>query len=94
MILGRVCGTVVCTRKDESLVGMKLLIVEELSLQEQKPTNKFVIAVDAVGAGASEKVLVVSGSSARLTEATMKKPVDAAVCAIVDSVVFDADRNQ
>lgn len=93
MILGRVCGTVVCTRKDESLVGLKLLIVEELTLDGSKPTGNHVVAADAVGAGASEKVLVVAGSSARLTERTLKKPVDAAVCAIVDQVVFDSERS-
>jgi len=93
MILGRVCGTVVCTRKDDSLVGLKFLVVEELTLDGKKPTGHHVVAVDAVGAGASEQVLVVSGSSARLAEATLKKPVDAAVCAIVDSVVFDEERS-
>jgi ethanolamine utilization protein EutN len=93
MILGRVCGTVVCTRKDDSLVGMKFLVVEELSLVDKKPTGNHVVAVDAVGAGASENVLVVAGSSARLTERTLKKPVDAAVCAIVDEVVFDTERS-
>lgn len=92
MILGRVCGTVVCTRKDESYVGLKLLVVEELDLATKKPTGKHVVAVDAVGAGASEQVLVVAGSSARLTERTLKKPVDAAVCAIVDQIVFDSER--
>lgn len=93
MILGRVCGTVVCTRKDESLVGLKLLVVEELTLDGAKPTGRHIVAADAVGAGASEKVLVVAGSSARLTEQTHKKPVDAAVCAIVDQVVFDSERS-
>ena len=92
MILGRVCGTVVCTRKDDSLIGMKFLIVQELDMETSKPTGKHVVAVDAVGAGASEKVLMVSGSSARLTQATQKKPVDAAVCAIVDEIVFDSQR--
>jgi microcompartment protein CcmK/EutM len=89
MILGRVCGTVVCTRKDQSLVGLKMLIVEELTIPERKPTGKYTIAVDAVGAGAAETVLVVAGSSARLTDCTLKKPVDAAVCAIVDDVSLD-----
>lgn len=89
MILGRICGTVVCTRKDESLVGLKLLVVEELTIDGQKPTGRFVIAADAVGSGTGEKVLVVSGSSARLTANTVKKPVDAAVCAIVDELVLD-----
>lgn len=91
MILGRVCGTVVCTRKDESLVGLKFLIVEELTIPERKQTGKYVVAIDAVGAGAAETVLVVSGSSARLTQCTLKRPIDAAVCAIVDEVALDQD---
>ncbi len=91
MILGRVCGTVVCTRKDDRLKGMKLLIVEELTI-ERKPTGNFVVAADAVSAGASETVLIVAGSSARLTERTLNCPVDAAICAIVDEVVQDKDR--
>ncbi len=92
MILGRVCGTIVCTQKDDSLEGLKFLIVEELSLEKKEPTGKHVVAIDAVGAGAGEQVLVVSGSSARLTERTKQKPVDAAICAIVDEIVFDSER--
>ncbi len=88
MNLGRVCGTVVCTRKDDRLVGLKLLIVEVLSV-EGKPTGSHVIAVDAVGAGAAETVLLVSGSSARLTSRTINCPVDAAIAAIVDTVTLD-----
>ena len=91
MHLGRVCGTVVCTRKDDRLLGMKLLIVEELDIAA-KPTGNHVIAADAVQAGAGETVLLVAGSSARLTERTLNCPVDAAICAIVDSVVMDKDR--
>lgn len=89
MNLGRVCGTVVCTRKDERLVGMKLLVVEVLSI-EGKPTGSHVVAVDAVGAGAAETVLLVSGSSARLTSRTLNCPVDAVIAAIVDQVTLDA----
>ena len=91
MILGRVCGTVICTRKDERLNGMKFLVVEELNI-ERKPTGNFVIAADSASAGASETVLLVSGSSARLTERTLNCPVDAAICGIVDDVVLDRDR--
>jgi len=91
MILGRVCGTVVCTRKDERLVGLKMLVVEELTI-DAKPTGKFVISADAVGAGAAETVLLVAGSSARLTDRTLNCPVDSAICGIVDQVVMDEDR--
>lgn len=91
MIIGKVCGTVVCTRKDESLLGLKLLVVEELTIDGRRPTGKFVVAADAAGAGAGETVMVVAGSSARLTQQTLKRPVDAAICAIVDEVVLDED---
>ncbi|MDD5091255.1 MAG: EutN/CcmL family microcompartment protein [Candidatus Wallbacteria bacterium] len=85
MILGKICGTIVATKKDENLVGFKFLIVEELTV-ERKPAGKFYITVDTVGAGAGEVVLVVTGSSARQTAKTDKKPVDAAVVAIVDTI--------
>ncbi|HOY68021.1 MAG TPA: EutN/CcmL family microcompartment protein [Candidatus Ozemobacteraceae bacterium] len=91
MNLGRVCGTVVCTRKEERLNGMKFLVVEELTI-DHKPTGHHVIAVDAVSAGAGETVLLVNGSSARLTERTLNCPVDAAIAAIVDAVVMDHER--
>lgn len=64
---------------------MKLLIVQQYTV-ELKPTTNYVIAVDAVGAGANEFVLVVSGSSARATKRTEGKPVDASIIGIVDSV--------
>ncbi len=85
MILGRVIGTVWSTKKDESLVGAKFLIVRQLDLQ-LKDTNNFVIAVDSVGAGETEIVLVATGSSARQTVITKNKPVDAVIMAIVDKL--------
>jgi microcompartment protein CcmK/EutM len=85
MILGRVIGTVWATRKDEQLVGMKLQLVREVNL-DLSPTTNFVVAVDSVGAGVDEIVLVVQGSSARQTELTRNKPVDAVITAIVDKL--------
>lgn len=85
MILGRVIGTVWATRKDEQLVGMKLQLVREVTL-DLEPTSNFVVAVDSVGAGVGEIVLVVQGSSARQTEQTRNKPVDAVISAIVDKL--------
>ena len=76
MILARVQGTVVSTRKDHGLLGLKLLLVREVDVQF-KPTGSHVVAADAVGAGAGEIVMVVAGSSARLTEVSRDKPVDA-----------------
>jgi microcompartment protein CcmK/EutM len=88
MILGRIAGTVVATRKDERLGGFKLQVVETVDL-DLKPTGAFTIAVDVVGAGDGEVVLVASGSSARLTAATKDRPVDAVILAIVDTVETD-----
>jgi microcompartment protein CcmK/EutM len=83
MQLGKIVGTVVSTKKDEKLVGMKFHIVKHVDI-EGKPTGTFVIAVDSVGAGVGEIVLVAAGSSARLTNLTKDKPVDAVIMAIVD----------
>ena len=85
MILGKVIGTVWSTKKDENLVGSKLLIVRQLNLDFQEKSN-FLIAVDSVGAGEGEIVLVASGSSARQTVITKNKPVDAVIMAIVDKL--------
>jgi microcompartment protein CcmK/EutM len=87
MKLGKVIGSVVATRKDTSLEGTKLLVVENLTL-DLKPEGGYVVAIDAVGAGAGEVVLYASGSSARQTPVTKDRPVDAVIMAIVDS--FDA----
>ena len=85
MILGKVIGTVWATRKDDKLNGLKLQIVRPLNL-DLTPKEGFVIAVDSVGAGAGEVVLVVQGSSARQTVVTEGKPVDATIMAIVDKL--------
>lgn len=83
MRMGRVIGSVVSTRKDPKLTGLKLLIVENLTL-ELEPEGGYVVAVDAVGAGAREVVLYATGSSARQTEQTRDRPVDAVIMAILD----------
>lgn len=85
MLLGTVVGTVVSTRKEPTLSGSKLLLVRGLDL-EGKPTATLVVAVDAVGAGPGEVVLYASGSSARQTEMTKDRPVDATIMAIVDQL--------
>jgi ethanolamine utilization protein EutN len=85
MFLGRVIGTVWSTKKDEQLVGAKFLIVRELDLQ-LKEKERFVVAVDSVGAGEGEVVLVATGSSSRMTSFTKDKPVDAVIMGIVDKL--------
>jgi microcompartment protein CcmK/EutM len=85
MLLGKVVGTVVSTRKEPTLDGSKFLLVRSIDL-EGKPTSTLVVAVDAVGAGVGEVVLYASGSSARQTEMTKDRPVDAVIMAIVDQV--------
>jgi len=84
MILGRVAGTLVASRKDENLTGQKFLVVRELAI-DGKETGGHVVAMDSVGAGVGEVVLLASGSSARQTEATRDRPCDAVIMAIVDS---------
>jgi len=84
MQLAKVVGTVVATRKEPSIDGLKLLLVKPLD-DEGRETGNPVVAADAVGAGVDEVVLIAAGSSARQTLATDKRPVDAVVMAIVDS---------
>jgi ethanolamine utilization protein EutN/carbon dioxide concentrating mechanism protein CcmL len=88
MLLARVVGTVVSTRKDAGLSGLKLLLVREVDAAFQA-TGAFVVAADAVGAGAGEVVMIAQGSSARMTEVSREKPVDAVITGIVDAVEID-----
>ena len=90
MKLAKVLGTVVATEKDSKLQGFKFLMLG-LWGHDNKPAGGSVVAVDAVGAGVGEMVLFASGSSARQTVATDKKPVDAVVMAIVDSWEIEGD---
>ena len=83
MKMGRVVGAVVASRKDEKLQGLKLLVVRNLGL-ELENEGGYVVAADAVGAGAGEVVLYATGSSARQTSMTDGRPVDAVIMAIVD----------
>jgi ethanolamine utilization protein EutN len=88
MKLGKVAGTVVATRKDPRLSGLKLLVVATLT-PEKAPDGGYEVAVDTVGAGFRETVLLCTGSSARMTEKTKDAPVDASIVGIVDSVDLD-----
>jgi len=94
MFIARVTGSVVSTQKADSMVGQKLLVVEPYRLGDKSrdqliTTGRTFIAVDTLGAGVDDFVLVVQGSSARLTPETSKLPVDAAVIGIVDTVTID-----
>lgn len=84
MLLARVAGTVVASRKEPLMEGLKLLLLRQLDVDERE-MGGYVVAVDAVGAGVGEVVLFASGSSARQTAATRDRPCDAVVMAIVDT---------
>jgi microcompartment protein CcmK/EutM len=84
MQLGRVSGSLVASRKEALMEGMKFLVVKQIDEANQE-TGSYVVAVDAVGAGVGEVVLYASGSSARQTEMTRDRPCDAVIMAIVDS---------
>ena len=91
MVLGRVIGTLVATRKEPTLEGLKLLVVRACDV-DGTPTGGIAIAVDAVGAGIGEVVLYVAGSSARQTQVTQNRPVDATIMAIVDEIAVGGER--
>lgn len=86
MILGIVTGTVVCTQKDLSLLGKKMLLVQPVNIATLKNEGSLLVALDAVGAGIHELVLVVGGSSARNAAGYAKVTVDQSIVGIVDFV--------
>jgi len=93
MILARIVGTVVSTRKDPRLEGKKLLVVKPIS-PEGHDEPGYLVAVDTVDSGYRETVLVVSGSSARNAETCKDRPVDCAIVGIVDTVKLDAEHER
>ena len=82
MIVGKVVGNIVSTRKNDNLVGFKILEVR--LIENGQETDKYTVAVDSVGAGIGEKVLITTGSGARLALWNANTPVDAVVVGIVD----------
>ncbi len=82
MLMGRVVGHIVSTRKNEKLVGSKILEVR--LIENEKDTDKFLIALDSVGAGIGERVLITTGSGARLALDNNTAPTDAVIVGIVD----------
>ncbi len=85
MIIGRILGTVVSSQKDERLLGKKLLIVKPINLDGTDQSG-YVVAVDTVGAGYHEKVIVVGGSSARMAEGNKDCPIDSAIIGVIDTI--------
>jgi microcompartment protein CcmK/EutM len=85
MILARVVGTVVATRKDPRLVSNKLMVARPMD-PHGKAEGSYLVAIDTVDAGVGETVLIVSGSSARMASGLENCPVDAAIVGIVDTV--------
>jgi ethanolamine utilization protein EutN len=90
MVLGKVIGTLVASRKEPTLEGLKLLVVRACDV-DGNPNGAIAVAVDAVGAGLGEVVLYCAGSSARQTQVTQNRPVDATIMAIVDQIAVDGD---
>jgi ethanolamine utilization protein EutN len=90
MILAKIVGTVVATRKDDRLVSNKLLIARPTD-PRGKAEGGYLVAVDTVAAGIGETVLIVSGSSARMASGMKDCPVDAAVVGIVDNIQIQED---
>jgi microcompartment protein CcmK/EutM len=84
MLLGRVAGTLVASRKEETLEGLKFLVLRHIDVDDSE-TGGYVVAADAVGAGVGEVVLYATGSSARQTRFTKDRPCDAVIMAIVDT---------
>ena len=90
MIIGRVIGNVWATRKEDSLNGHKLLVIKPVDFYSNTEYMTFV-AVDKIGAGIGDKVLVVQGSSARKATDKIEAPVDAAIIGIIDEVEVDKE---
>ncbi|MBP2654445.1 MAG: Ethanolamine utilization protein EutN/carboxysome structural protein Ccml [Firmicutes bacterium] len=88
MWVGKIIGTLVATPKDDSLTGSKLLIVQPLDFSNKK-TGSSIVAIDLIGAGTGETVLVVEGSSARHVYGNPSSAVDAAIIGIVDTIELD-----
>ena len=88
MLIAKVIGTTVSTIKDEKIVGRKLLIVRQTD-ETGEPFGKPYVAVDTVNAGVGDLVLTASGSSARQTDITKDRPVDAVIMAMIDSLEVD-----
>ncbi len=86
MVLARVVGNVVSTRKEPKIEGIKFLMLEKVNAENLKGLGDYVVAMDGVGANVGEIVFYVAGSSARMTSVTEGRPADATITAIVDAI--------
>ena len=86
MLLAKIVGTVVATRKDPRLVSSKLLVARPIDPRGKAEGSSYLVAIDTVDAGVGETVLIVSGSSARMASGLKDCPVDAAIVGIIDTV--------
>lgn len=84
MIIGKVTGSIVSTRKHENLIGNKFMIVEPISMMNGE--QKQLVAIDNIGAGIGEYVLVAQGSAARIGSGVPESPIDAAIVGIIDDI--------
>ena len=92
MQIAKVIGNIWATRKEATLTGMKLLIVQPIDiLQDDEPIWTPIVAADMIGAGMGETVIIVTGSTARVATGTAEASVDATVVGIVDDKEFDAE---
>ena len=91
MLIARVIGTIVATRKHDRLVGRKIQVVQPLDVKGEKPEGEPFVAVDAVGAGVTERVIVVRGSGARQGVDDELSPVDATIIGIIDRIDIEDD---
>jgi len=98
MFIARIKGNVVTTQKVQAMTGRKLMIIEPLVVKEEgkgrsmAPTGRCMVAVDSIGAGTDDVVLVTQGSSARMTEQTSETPVDCVVIGIIDTITVHGDQ--
>jgi microcompartment protein CcmK/EutM len=96
LIVGEVVGTIVASRKEEALEGLKFQIIRIEDMDPEsgglKPTGHYLVAADAVGAGHGETVLCSQGSSARLTDKTKDRPIDAVIMGIIDTIEIEGEK--
>ena len=91
MILAKVVGTVVSTRKEPKIEGIKFLLLEKINPTNMQGKGDYLVAMDSVGAGLEEVVFFVAGSSSRMTDTTEGKPSDETIISIVDSIDINGE---